>query len=68
MHLLLAPFLARVVLVEADEIAIVALVERLVLEHRNFGLAQFLQHQVERALRAHERGGEGDVEVDALAP
>ena len=30
MHLLLAPLLARVVLVEPDEIAVVALVERLV--------------------------------------
>src|SRR5665811_1372068 len=66
-HLLLAPFLARVVLVETDQLAVVALIERLVLEHGNFGLAQFLQHEVERALRADERGGEGNVELDAQA-
>src|SRR5450631_1029405 len=66
-HLLLAPFFARVVLVQPAEVAVVALVERLVLEHRDLGLAQFLQHQIERALRADERRGEGDVELDALA-
>ncbi len=66
-YLLLAPFLAGIVLVEADQIAIVALVERLILDHRNIGLAKFGQHQIERALRADERGGEGDVELEALA-
>src|ERR1019366_9356047 len=65
-HLLLAPFLARVVLVETDQLAVVALIERLVLEHGNFGLAQFLQHEVERALGADQRGGEGNVELDPL--
>ena len=67
MHLLLAPFRARLVLVEPGEIAVVALVERLVLDHRRFGLAHLVQHQVERALRALERRGEGDIEHDALA-
>src|SRR5664280_833858 len=66
-HLLLTPFLARVVFVEADQLAVIALVERLVLEHRDLGLPQLFQHQIERALRADERGGEGDVELDALA-
>ena len=32
----------------------------------NICLAQFGQHQVERALGADERGGEGDVELDPL--
>ena len=40
MDLLLAPFLARVVLVEAGEVAIVALVERLVAGDRQVGLAE----------------------------
>src|ERR1035437_5841625 len=65
-HLLLAPFLARVVLVETDQLAVVALVERLVLEHRNFRLAQFLEHQIERALRADQRGVEVNVQLDPL--
>ena len=41
MHLLLAPFLARVVLVEPGKIAVVALVERLILKLRQAGLRQF---------------------------
>ena len=64
-HLLVAPFLARIVLVEADEIAIVALVQRLILEDRDFVLAHLGEHQIERALRALERGGEGDIEFDS---
>src|SRR6185312_12830403 len=65
-HLLVAPFLACVVLVEPDEIAVVALVERLVADHRDFRLPHLVENKVERALRALERRGVGDVERDAL--
>src|SRR5208283_2742203 len=66
LHLLGAPFHPRIVLVEADEVAIVALVERLILEHRNARLPDLLEHEVERMLRANERRGEGDIEADIL--
>ena len=66
MHLLGAPFRPRVVLVEADEVAVIALVERLILEHRNARLPDLLEHQVERMLRANECRGEGDIEADVL--
>ena len=52
MDLLLAPFLTRIVLVEAGEIAVVALVERLVPDGFEARLARLLKHQVERLLRA----------------
>src|SRR5262245_10481961 len=67
MHLLSAPLLARVVLVEARELAVVALVERLVLEHRNRFLPEFVEHEVEGALRALEGRRERHVELQALA-
>ena len=41
-------FLRASSLLRPDEIAVVALVERLVLEHRNAGLAELLEHQIER--------------------
>ena len=59
-------FLRASSLLRPDQIAVIALVERLVLEHRNVGLAQLLQHEVERALRADEHRGEGDVEFKPL--
>ena len=59
-------FLRASSLLRPDEVAVVALVERLVLEHRQFALAQLGQHQIERALRALERRGEGDVEGEPL--
>ena len=40
MDLLLAPLLAGVILVEADEVAVVALVQRLVAERLQAGLAE----------------------------
>ena len=64
MHLLLAPALAGVVLVEADEIAVVAFVQGLVAKDRDLVRAHLGKHEVERTLRAFERGGEGDVELD----
>src|SRR6516162_317001 len=66
MDLLLAPFLARVILVEAGEIAVVALVERLVSQRLQAGLAELIEHDVERALRPRQRRGEGDAEVEPL--
>ena len=64
-HLLFAPALARVVLVEADEVAIVALVERLVGQHRNVALAHLFHNEIERARRPLERRRERNVERDA---
>src|SRR5262249_29181747 len=66
MNLLLAPFLARIVLIEAGEVAIVALVKRQILDHRNVALAHLLKDEVEGALRTLERRGVADVEADAL--
>ena len=66
MHLLLAPFFPGLVFVEAGEIAVVALVERLILEHGNIFLFHFLEHQIKRTLRAHERRGEGNIEAQPL--
>src|SRR5215467_6853384 len=66
MNLLLAPLLTRVIFIEPDKIAIVAFVQRLILENRDRRLAQLGQHQVERALRAFERGRKCDVELDSL--
>src|SRR5271169_2927863 len=56
-NLLLAPFLARIVLVEADEIAVVALVERLIAAFGQAGQAQFGEGQIERMLGADQRRG-----------
>jgi len=38
-HLLVAPFLVRIVLVEADEIAVVALIQRLIADDLEIFLA-----------------------------
>jgi hypothetical protein len=62
LHLRRAPALARVVLVEAGEIAVVALVERLVGGGRQAGLAEFAERERERVLRADQRGGEREIE------
>ena len=66
MHLVLAPLRACVVLVEAGEIAIVALVERLVLDDWHGFLTELFEHQIERALGAFERRGKRDVETQSL--
>src|SRR5437763_16255558 len=66
MHLLLAPFLASVILVETRQIAVVALVQRQVLPHGKAGLAEFGQGQIERVLRALEHRGESDIERKPL--
>lgn len=63
-HLFLAPLFARVVLVQAAQLAIVALVECLVLVDRDGFLADLLELNVERGLRALQRRGKGDVELD----
>src|SRR5438874_2606067 len=55
MHLLLAPFLARVILVQTRQIAVVALVQRQVLPYGKTGLTEFGQGQIERVLRASHR-------------
>ena len=65
MHLLLAPFGAGVVLVEAGEVAIVALVERLVADRLEVALADRVEDVLAGDLRPRQRRGEGDVELDA---
>lgn len=64
-HLVLAPLLARVVLVEARELAVVALVESLVLVDRNVLLTNLLELDAQRSLRALQSRGEGHVKLDA---
>jgi hypothetical protein len=66
MHLLLAPSLAGVILVEAREIAIVALVERHIHLDGDVGLAKFRQHQFECVLRTAQHRSEGDIERQPL--
>src|SRR5688572_13729792 len=62
MHLIGAPALASLILVEPGEIAIVALVQGLVPERFDVALAKFGEHQIERMLGALEGAREGDVE------
>ena len=52
MNLLLAPSGARVILVESGEIAIVALVQRLILHHGDAGRSHLLERQRQCVLRA----------------
>jgi hypothetical protein len=66
MDLLLAPFLARVVLVEARQVAVVALVQRLVALDRHGFLPELVEHQVEGALGALQYRCEGDAECEAF--
>ncbi|MCY1238541.1 hypothetical protein D9M72_512830 [compost metagenome] len=66
MHLLFAPLLACVVLVKAGEVAVVALVERLVADRFERGLADGVEHELAGALGTDEVRGEGDVELDAI--
>jgi len=66
--LLLAPFLARIILVEAGQIAVIAFVQRLVTDHRQIGLADAVHDQVERVLGADQDRSEGDVEFEAGVP
>src|SRR5262245_21564851 len=66
LDLLLAPFLARIVLVKAREVTVITLVERQVLDHRDVALAHLLKDEVERTLRTLECRGVTDVEADAL--
>ncbi len=66
MHLLLTPFLAGVVLVEAGQITVIALVQGLIAHDRNAGLAHFGKREIERALRPLQRRCVGDIESDTL--
>ncbi|MNH92223.1 hypothetical protein D3C73_447990 [compost metagenome] len=65
MNLLLAPLGAGIVLVEAGEIAVVAFVERLVLDRFKVRLADLVEHDLQRLLGALQVGGERNVELDA---
>ena len=66
MDLLLAPLGAGVILVEAGEVAVVALVEGLVAGDRDAGLPALLEDDVAGALGTAERRGEGEAELEAL--
>src|SRR5208337_1490845 len=66
MHLLGSPFRSRIVFVEARQISIVALIERLVPENRNPGLPHLLENEVEGAFCANEDRREGNVEGETL--
>jgi hypothetical protein len=65
-HLLFAPLGARIVLVEAAEIAIVAFIERDVPDDREIEDAHFLEHQVQRVLGAAQSRGVVEIGHDAL--
>jgi hypothetical protein len=66
MHLLLAPLGAGVVLVEAGEIAVVALVQRLVADRLEAGLADRVEDDLQVSWARFSVRGEGDVELDAV--
>ena len=55
MDLLGAPALARLLLVDADQLAIVALVQRGGLDGGESALAKLLEDDIERVMRALER-------------
>ena len=67
MHLLLAPALARLVLVQPHEVAIVTLVERRVEHDGQLVLVELAQDDLERVLRPLEQAGEGEVDMGALS-
>ena len=60
MHLLLAELGTSVVLVQASELAIVTLVQRLVLDDRNAFLANGLKLDLQRLLSTLKGRGEGN--------
>src|SRR5690606_3214712 len=62
-HLLLTPAATRVILVEAREVAVVALVERLVGMGHEAGLTELLKHEIEGALRPLQSARECHVEL-----
>ena len=63
MHLLLTPFCPRIILVEAGKVAIVPLIQRLLTDGCERGLAQLTQNQLAGVLRPHEIGGEGYIKL-----
>ena len=65
-NLLLAPLLAGVVLIQAAEIAVVALVQCLVAMIRQAGLTHRAKGQGERMLGPGQRRGEREVEGDSM--
>jgi hypothetical protein len=66
MDLLLAPLGAGVILVEAGEIAVIALVQRLVVDRLEIGLADAVEDDLAGLFGALQDRGEGDVEGDAV--
>ncbi len=66
MHLLVAPALASLVLIEAHEIAVVALVQRGILDDRQIFLVKLAQDEFQRVLGPFQGAGEGEVEAPPL--
>src|SRR6476660_2904663 len=66
MHLLVAPALARLVLVQSDEVAVMTLVQRGIVEDGEIVLAELAEDDIKRVLLPLETSGKGDVEMRAL--
>ena len=66
MDLVLAPLGAGIVLVEAGEIAVIALVERLVVDRLQVRLADTVENDLAGLFGALEDRGEGYVELDTV--
>ena len=66
MYLLLTPFCAGVVLVEAGQVPVVALVQCLVPDRLQTALADDVEDDLAGLLRPRKSGGIGDVEGDTV--
>ncbi len=66
MDLLLAPFGAGVILVQAGEVAIITLIERHALQRLEITLPHGIQHKAAGPLRPAEARSEGGVEMQPL--
>ncbi len=64
LHLVLAPSPARIILVEAGQIAVIAFVQGLIGGRCKPGLSEFLEHQVQRRMGAQQSRGEGAVKME----
>ncbi len=66
LHLGFAPLLARFILVEAGELAVIAFVQCGVAHDRDVRLIEFGKDDVEGMLSAFQNAGEGDVEFHPM--
>src|SRR5581483_4315084 len=65
MDLLGPPTAARLILVDADELAVVAFVQRRILHHRTVFLVELLENDIESVGGAFQRAGTGAIETKA---